>query len=91
MPHLTEGPYDSIVTRMKNMEEQAGELAEVVRNLFEAVERMQAAQSKLITALRPTHDRRLISEALNFSEECADRLKAVRERLTEAEPEAKAA
>ena len=66
-------------------------MREVLSRLCSAVRYLHAAQSKLIAVLRPTHDRRLVSEAASLSEAGADELQAAREELNTFTPEAKAA
>ena len=66
-------------------------MREVLSRLCSAVRHLHAAQSKLIAVLRPTHDRRLVSEASSLSEAGADELQAAREELNTFTPEAKAA
>ena len=56
-------------------------VGEVLTHLCTAVKHLETAHSRLIAALRPTHDRRFISEARDFSEACADQLEEVREEL----------
>ena len=56
-------------------------LRELLMQLCTAVKHLEAAHTRLIAALRPTHDRRFVSEATQFSEACADQLEAVREGL----------
>ncbi len=54
---------------------------ELLVGLYTALKHMQNAQAKVTAVLRPTHDKRHISDASAFSEMCADELNAVQEGL----------
>ncbi len=54
---------------------------ELLVRLYTALQHMQNAQAKVIAVLRPTHDKRHISDALAFSDMCADELNAIQEGL----------
>jgi hypothetical protein len=56
-------------------------VGDVLVHLCTAVKHLETAQGRLITALRPTHDWQVISEARDFAEACADQLETVREAL----------
>jgi hypothetical protein len=68
--------------KQASAEEKA--LMELLKRLYVAVKHMQTAQSKLIAVLRPTHDRRLVSDAAQYSDASAEELQAVREELAAA-------
>jgi hypothetical protein len=55
--------------------------AETLMHLCIATGHLQAAQSRLISLLRATHDRRFLSEATQLSEACAEELEAARQGL----------
>lgn len=76
---------------MKHAEHEEHVIVEALVQLHSAVKHFQVAQSKIITVLRPTHDRRLVSEAAQFADAGADELRAVREALESLETRAKAA
>ena len=64
---------------------------ELLMQLCTAVKHLEEAHSRLIAALRPTHDKQFVSEATAYSAACADQLEAVREGIEMLSPEAKAA
>ncbi len=61
--------------------EQGKNMAQALLRVCAALKHLQSAQSTLVAVLRPTHDRRLVSEASALSEACADELDALQEEL----------
>jgi len=60
---------------------QENDVVQALLRLCAALKHLQSAQSTVVAVLRPTHDKKLVSEASAFSEACADELDALREEL----------
>ncbi len=64
-----------------NTGQEAEPLALVLKRLHTALRHLQAAQMRLVTVLRPTHDRRLVNEALGLNDAADEELRELRDVL----------